>query len=354
MRELDDYHHFRIDQMANADRVAQCERRVVEMLLTSPLTEEQRESSVTFELKHHHSVGQFARLLARKRDLPVDACTVGALLHDIHVIEQGTYADHAHLGAPRALEIIRDTGGFEAVELDQVHRIVYHHSDKHIWSDDAFEEFGKDADVLDCFLYPGALDFYLRHKSLESFSHYLKRARNVWAELGVPPEGRFLMLDGYADGWFDGRIALQEHLGVEALVGLEDLIAAGDPDVTPPPFAASLTDGGFVWAFNRDLWVAFVDAPSQSGVTLSRGTGAELTRLLMGLLSSIPDVVNESPATFVPAASSTFADLLRGAGPGRWLVVWPAADAYELLDVNDPKAHHLDGLGLRASSAVGS
>ena len=171
------------------------------MLLTSPVKDAQRDSSICFELKHSSAVTQFARLLAHKRELPVDVCAAGALLHDIYVITSGSYTDHAHRGVPIARAMLARVGGFSAVEIDEAERIVGHHSDKHIFSADPFVEFGKDVDVLDAFLYPGAFDWYLGNKPLPIFRHYLSRAAAVWTDLGLVPDSRFHLLDDYDGGW---------------------------------------------------------------------------------------------------------------------------------------------------------
>src|SRR5947209_4174533 len=102
MNQLKEYHHFKKDMIESSDRVSRSERYVVDLLLNSKLSDSQRESSTAFELKHQADVTQMARILARKRGLPVDACSVGALLHDIYVIVDGKYQDHAHLGGPIA------------------------------------------------------------------------------------------------------------------------------------------------------------------------------------------------------------------------------------------------------------
>ena len=170
MLPLIDYHHFRNDMIALAtDRATRYERYIIDLLLGSNVQDDRRESSVAFELKHHHSTAQFARLLARQRNLPIDVCTVGALLHDVHVIKNGDYKDHAHKSARIASEILDELGGFSESERKQIISIIYNHSDKDIWSDDPFEEFGKDADILDCFLYPNTFGYYLKHKKTQVF-----------------------------------------------------------------------------------------------------------------------------------------------------------------------------------------
>lgn len=203
MKEIEAYHHFKKDYISPDDRVTRCERYVIDLLLQSSIPDSDRESSVAWELKHQASVVQFARILALKRGLPTDICILGMLLHDIYSVVQGKYSRHAHLGTPIAEKILSEVGKFSKEESDQIIRIVRSHSDKHIWSDDPFQEFGKDVDVLDCFLYEGAFNYYLKNKPLPIFKEYLKRARLVWRELGLPPDPRFNLLIDYGPSWFE-------------------------------------------------------------------------------------------------------------------------------------------------------
>jgi hypothetical protein len=63
--------------------------------------------------------------------------------------------------------------------------------------------------VLDCFLYEGAYDYYLAHKPLSMFREYVCRAKRVWAELGIPQDPRFQVLDGYRVPWFSSLVTLE-------------------------------------------------------------------------------------------------------------------------------------------------
>ena len=102
MRQLVDFHHYN-DRVPDAEltRVELLERRVVANLLKpTSLPDGERESSVAFELKHSSGALQFGRALARKRALNPGTAAAGMLLHDIYVIEEGKYKDHAALGAP--------------------------------------------------------------------------------------------------------------------------------------------------------------------------------------------------------------------------------------------------------------
>lgn len=241
MRPLKKYHHFKAELLDDVDRVARCERYVVDLLLKSDVPEREREESVCWELKHQASTRQFAAILARKRGLPNDICVVGMLLHDIYAMVTGKYADHAHRGAPMAVDILKKVGGFRQDEMDQVHRIVFHHSDKHICTDDPFQEFGKDVDVLDCFLYDGAYDYYLANKPLEVFCGYVARARKVWKEMAIPSDPRFDVLDGYCVPWFQ-CFAILPRGEAEALLAMLIHCANGSDGVTTivPPFCMVL------------------------------------------------------------------------------------------------------------------
>jgi|GEM_PF-633385 hypothetical protein len=332
MRPLGDFHHYRAGAIDSKDRVALCERRVIDMLLTSSLPDASRESSITFELKHHHSVAQLGRILARQRNLPIEVCTAGALLHDIHVICHGTYDDHAHLGAPLALEILRDTGGFAGTELEQVHAIVFHHSDKHIWSTDPLAEFGKDADVLDCFLYPGAFEYYLRHKSLASFAAYLTRAKAVWSELSIPPDPRFDLLDGFEAGWLGRRHTLSRAQASATLGALELLASAGpDSGVCPPPFAVVRRGETTELATNAEAWDAFTAHIEERPENTASALGAEVARLdsLRGLLHLNNGEISPADVAVIAGPITSGAlnaapELARGA-----IVVWPVLGRYE-------------------------
>jgi hypothetical protein len=342
VQPLRDYHHFKRDLIDVDDAVARCERYVVDRLLTSNLSDADRDSSVAFELKHHAAVTQFARLVARKRELPLRRCTVGALLHDIYVIEHGTYSDHAHQGAPLADRITADIGGFTEQEAADIRSIVYHHSDKHVWSDDVFAEFGKDVDILDCFLYPGAFDYYLKHKPLAVFMHYLMRAKKMWAELGVPPDPRFSLLDGYGPSWFD---SVSEIDAVQAARIVSSLsVSSGDGNVAsaPPPCLIAPKGSQTTIAFNRAALVRYCADSDGAGIASGNGAtgggqpslGGGLDMMLERAFLTQDVRVDEGHATLRDARASD-----------RSLLVWPVLERYELIDVG-AAGERLGELGL--------
>jgi len=285
---LGPYHHFKENLISPQDRVSKVERLVIDLLLKSPIPDSERESSIAFELKHHSNVTQFARLLSRKRGLPQDVCAVGAALHDIYVIKHGGYQDHAHRGFTIALEILNSIGGFSSVEIDEIGRIIYYHSDKHIWTDDPFQEFGKDVDVLDCFLYPGGFRYYLGYKPLSSFVHYLNRAKIVWQQLGIPDEPEFSLLENYGPHWFDTTITTEPSFPpnqwlafVLSLTNLESCF--------PPAFClVSNKNNQFTVYSNSQNWNSFIMSCLSSDFRLSRYfKNEEEIRIVKSVLNSM-------------------------------------------------------------------
>jgi len=186
--QLKDYHHYKGNDLSPAEKV---ERKVVEMLLNSPLSDTESESSVVFELKHSSDCCQIAKILAQKRNLDTDIATVASVLHDIYVIVEGKYKDHAKMGAPIAEKILREVGGFSDNDIKTITDAVAHHSEKEVYSDNPYVELVKDVDVFDCSFYKNSEGYYRIHKPEEIFKEYVKRIINVRKELNLPPEPIF-------------------------------------------------------------------------------------------------------------------------------------------------------------------
>lgn len=204
MKEIFDHHHYNTIKHNITDRVSIYEKFVVDELLNTKVLDSDRESSIAFEIMHHRGCAQFARILSRKRNLPLDVCTVGALLHDIYVIKTGKYTNHAENGVQYAKEILKHLGGFSPEEEKQIINIIKNHSNKEVFSNDPFVEFGKDVDILDSFIYPNAFGYYLKHKSLTIFNSYLVRAKRIWQELNIPIDCSFSVLNNYKEeNWLD-------------------------------------------------------------------------------------------------------------------------------------------------------
>lgn len=182
------YHHYKGEDLTSSEKV---ERKVVELLLQSQVSDDKRDSSIVFELKHSSECIQVARILAQKRGLNIDLAETSAALHDIYVIIIGIYKDHAKLGASIAKQILEEIGGFTNEEIRTITEAVAHHSEKDIHTDNPYIELIKDADVFACSLYKKAAAEYRRIKSPVLFEEYARRVKKVRQELGLPEKPVF-------------------------------------------------------------------------------------------------------------------------------------------------------------------
>lgn len=237
--EIKDFHHYREGLIPDSEKISRLERTVAETLIENRLGDRQRESSAVFELKHSSNVAQFARLLSTTYGLNPDVAAAGGLLHDIYVIIEGKYKNHAKLGIPIADSMMVDHGISGEATRSEVAKIVGNHSDKHIYSSDPLLEFGKDIDVLDCFLYPNAVQFYLLNKPITSTFHYLRRATRIWLSLGLPVPKEFRSLDLFEENWL-------EEVSIDA--GVAACVAEVVGNTRTLPFLSMSTGGAKVSA----------------------------------------------------------------------------------------------------------
>jgi HD superfamily phosphodiesterase len=208
-QSLERHHHFRLPLIARDDHAALLEATVVEMLLKTDVHDDARDSSIAWELKHQAGVTQMARLLAARRSLDPETAAIGALLHDIYVIVTGSYQDHARRGGPIAKDMLESVGLSDAQMTENVLVMVTHHSAKEVYEDDLYAELGKDVDVLDCLLYPNAINEYLLTKPWGKVREYLHRAQKIWEELSLAVPGSFTILNDYVDGeWFQQPVVV--------------------------------------------------------------------------------------------------------------------------------------------------
>ena len=179
------FHYFVHDGMTRSDKI---QAWIVNELLDSKLPKEKRESSVQWELKHSSGVIQFARLLAQKRNVNEELAEISAGLHDVHVIINGTYKDHANLGGIITRNVLDNSGQFSVDEINQIEKAVSNHSDKHIYSNNPLVELIKDADTLDVFFYGDKVYDY-KEDSIKI--HYYKRIISIRKELSLPEKPYF-------------------------------------------------------------------------------------------------------------------------------------------------------------------
>lgn len=188
MNNPKDFHHYKGYDLRPAEKV---ERKLAELLLNSKIPDSERDSSVIWELKHSSGCCQIARILAQKRGLDMEIAETAALLHDIYVIVEGKYSDHAAKGAPLAEKLLNEVGGFSPEQSKTIVEAIAQHSQKEVYSDNPYIELVKDVDVFDCSLYRGSEDYYQLHKPAQIVAEYRKRVEKVRQELGLPEEDVF-------------------------------------------------------------------------------------------------------------------------------------------------------------------
>ncbi len=125
---------------------------------------------------HSHAVSLLCALLADKRGLDPEVAAIAGLLHDLYAYEKQDYADHAHLGAARAREVLESLGLTTAAENGLIASAIYHHDDLTL-TDGPMDELLKDADLIDNALSRPARGI----KENES-----ARIEKIRAELGLP------------------------------------------------------------------------------------------------------------------------------------------------------------------------
>lgn len=185
---LKDYHHFKGEGLSRAEKI---QRAITQMLQNSNLPDDKRESSIVWEHKHSASCCQVGRILAEKRNLDIGLAEIICVLHDVYVILEGKYKDHAQKGAVIAKKLLEESGDFTPEEIGLITEGIAHHSEKEVYTGNPYVELAKDADVMDCSLYENVEGFYKIHKSKEVFDEYVKRIKKVRAELGLNPEKVF-------------------------------------------------------------------------------------------------------------------------------------------------------------------
>lgn len=122
---------------------------------------------------HLYGVAQNCSILAMKRGLNVELCTIIGMLHDIHTYKFGYVKEHALLGAIEAEILLRDLEAFTDEEIETVKNAISHHSDKKT-KHDKYSELIKDADLFQNSLYNMTVE--IKHK---------KRLKKVFKNFGI-------------------------------------------------------------------------------------------------------------------------------------------------------------------------
>ncbi len=112
-------------------------RKEVDAILLEQLNDEVRRNGY----EHLYGVAPFSSILAVKRKLDVELCTIAGMFHDIYTYKFEYVKNHAQLGAIEAGNLLKGTGMFKSDEIE------INHSDKNT-KHNKYSELLKDADVL--------------------------------------------------------------------------------------------------------------------------------------------------------------------------------------------------------------
>ena len=126
-------------------------------------------------IAHLHGVALAAAVLAKKRGENAELATMAGLLHDLYAYKNGSYDDHAHLGADYARKLLEKLAITTLEETDVVCSAIWHHDSK-AEVDGPMDEILKDADVI---------DHSLSDPMKEIKAHEVARYAKLRAELGL-------------------------------------------------------------------------------------------------------------------------------------------------------------------------
>lgn len=124
---------------------------------------------------HLYGVSSICSLLAAKRGLNIELCTVAGMLHDISTYKTGSSIDHSNFSSIEARKILKDTDYFNEKEINIVCNSIINHSNKHTINN-SYDEVLKDADVLQHYLY---------NTNFEIEEMYKNRLDSLFRELDI-------------------------------------------------------------------------------------------------------------------------------------------------------------------------
>ena len=150
------------------DRLELVRKEIDEILLNQPDVELRRRGYV-----HLYGVAQSCSILAIKRGLDIELCSIMGMLHDIYTYKYGYVKEHGLLGVPEAEKILRKINTFTDEEIQIIKYAITYHSDKKT-KHDQYSELLKDADVLQNSLYNTS--FEIKH---------VKRLKKIFKSFGV-------------------------------------------------------------------------------------------------------------------------------------------------------------------------
>lgn len=165
------------------NRLEQLGQHIDNIIRQNPDQEESRCGFV-----HLYGVSGICTLLALKRGLDPELCSVTGMLHDIWNYKISDCPEHGQLGAIEAEKILKELRSFSQAEIEMICEAIARHSNKQAIDSD-MAELLKDADVFQHYLYnPQLFDAAsLRQLSLSNSARprRFQRLEKVMRELNL-------------------------------------------------------------------------------------------------------------------------------------------------------------------------
>ncbi len=137
---------------------------------------------------HLYGVSAICTILALKRGLDPEVCSVAGMLHDIWNYQVEDSPEHGQLGAAESEKILLSLGSFSSTEIQMVYDAIARHENKE-GIDGEMDELLKDADVFQHYLYnPRLFDNTANRfpgQNPQMKPARIKRLEKVLIELGI-------------------------------------------------------------------------------------------------------------------------------------------------------------------------
>jgi len=159
---------LKLIEIKDMSRLQLVRSEVDEILLSQPNVKERRDGYV-----HLYGVAQNCAILAIKRGLDIELCTIIGMLHDIYTYKYEYVKNHALLGSVEAEILLKKLEVFSDEEIEIVKRAIRNHSTKKT-EHDKFSELIKDADILQNTIYRSEVE--IKHKD---------RLKKVFRNFGI-------------------------------------------------------------------------------------------------------------------------------------------------------------------------
>jgi uncharacterized protein len=148
---------------------------IVRKAINEVLKNKKNKDEAFFGVLHLHGVSSLCNLLAMKRGLNCEICSIAGMFHDFWSYKSSNPINHTRLGSAECIRMMRSLGCFSNEEIELISRMVLNHSEKEEIGDE-YEELLKDAE---------ALFYHLYEPSIKYEGKYNNRLDKILRELSI-------------------------------------------------------------------------------------------------------------------------------------------------------------------------